>query len=137
LDGHKNAVRVFFLFFLDLTHNFRYLKIFLKGARPMYAIIETGGKQIRVEPGDEISIEKIPGAPGDKITFDHVLAASDGEVLKVGKPFLQDSKVVGRLIRQGKGKKVIVFKYKRRKGYKRKKGHRQLFSLVKIEDIAI
>ncbi len=101
----------------------------------MYAVIQTGGKQYRVTPGDQIQIEKLPGRPGDEIAFDKVLLASDGERVKVGKPYVQGSKVIGRIIREGKTKKVVVFKYKRRKNYKRKKGHRQHISLVRIEKI--
>ena len=101
----------------------------------MYAVIQTGGKQYRVSPGDQIQVEKLPFKPGDEIAFDKVLLASDGETLKVGKPYVEGSKVVGRIIRQAKSKKIVVFKYKRRKNYKRKKGHRQHISLVEIEKI--
>ncbi|RLB43765.1 MAG: 50S ribosomal protein L21 [Deltaproteobacteria bacterium] len=101
----------------------------------MYAVIQTGGKQYRVEPGDQIHIEKIPGQSGQEVTFDKVLLASDGNEVKVGRPYVEGTKVVGRIIRQDKGRKIIVFKYKRRKNYKRKKGHRQHISLVKIERI--
>ena len=101
----------------------------------MYAVIQTGGKQYKVAPGDQIQVEKIPGDPGQEILFDKVLLASDGESIKVGKPYLEATKVVGRIIRQDKARKILVFKYKRRKNYKRKKGHRQYISLVKIEKI--
>ena len=101
----------------------------------MYAVIQTGGKQYKVAPGDQIQVEKIPGDPGQEILFDKVLLASDGESIKVGKPYLEAAKVVGRIIRQDKARKILVFKYKRRKNYKRKKGHRQYISLVKIEKI--
>ncbi len=101
----------------------------------MYAIIKTGGKQYKVGPGDEISVEKVQGQAGDTVTFDQVLAVSDGQELKVGKPILENTKVVARIVRQIKDKKIIVFKYKRRKGYKKKRGHRQFLSIVKIEQI--
>ena len=101
----------------------------------MYAVIKTGGKQYRVATGDEVKIEQLQGEVGDAVTFEQVLLTSDGENIEVGQPFLENSKVVGRITRQGKDKKVIVFKYKRRKGYRRKKGHRQHFTLVRIEDI--
>jgi len=101
----------------------------------MYAVIKTGGKQYRVEPGGEVKVEKLPGNAGDEITFDKVLMTSDGDTVNVGKPFLEDARVVGRLTRQGRNRKIIVFKYKKRKGYRKKRGHRQDFSLVKIEEI--
>ena len=101
----------------------------------MYAVIKTGGKQYRVEPGGEVKVEKLPGHAGDEITFDQVLLTSDGDTVNVGKPFLENAKVVGRLTRQARNRKIIVFKYKRRKGYRKKRGHRQDFSLVKIEEI--
>ncbi len=101
----------------------------------MYAVIKTGGKQYRVAKGDEVRIEKLPGDVGDAVMFDQVLLTSDGETVEVGQPFLENSKVVGRITGHGKHRKVLVVKYKRRKGYRRKNGHRQHFSLVKISDI--
>ncbi len=101
----------------------------------MYAVIKTGGKQYRVNPGDEVKFEKLQGNIGDPITFDQVLLTSDGEDVKIGKPFLENSKVIGRITRQGKNRKILVFKYKRRKGYRKKLGHRQRFTLVRIENI--
>ena len=101
----------------------------------MYAVIKTGGKQYRVATGDEVKVEQLEGEVGDAVTFEQVLLTSDGEKVEVGRPYLENSKVVGRITRQGKDRKVIVFKYKRRKGYRRKKGHRQQFTLVRIEDI--
>jgi len=103
----------------------------------MYAVIQTGGKQYRVSPGQEIQVEKLPGQAGQQVAFDKVLLASDGDTIKVGRPYVQGSRVMARILRQAKGKKIIVFKYKRRKNYKRKKGHRQHISLVKIEDIEL
>ncbi|MEE9420896.1 MAG: 50S ribosomal protein L21 [Desulfatiglandaceae bacterium] len=101
----------------------------------MYAVIKTGGKQYQVAPGDEIKVERLAGWAGDNVEFDKVLLTSDGENVKIGRPYLEDSKVTGRIARQGKNRKLVVFKYKRRKGYRRKQGHRQQFTLVKIEDI--
>ena len=101
----------------------------------MYALIQTGGKQVRVSPGEEVKLEKLPGEVGDPIAFDKVMLVSDGESVKIGKPYLENTSVVGRLTRHGKSRKVLVVKFKRRKGYRRKKGHRQPFSMVKIEDI--
>lgn len=101
----------------------------------MYAVIKTGGKQYRVEPGGEVKVEKIPGDVGDEVTFDKVLLTSDGDTVRIGKPYLENARVVGRLSRHGRNRKILVFKYKKRKGYRRKRGHRQDFSLVKIMDI--
>jgi large subunit ribosomal protein L21 len=102
----------------------------------MYAVIKTGGKQYQVVPGQQVRFEKLPGEVGNTVTFDTVLLTSDGENLKVGQPYLQNAKVTGRITCQGKSRKVVVFKYKRRKGYRRKQGHRQNFTLVNIENIA-
>ena len=101
----------------------------------MYAVIKTGGKQYRVSPGEEVKLEKLPGEIGDPIAFDKVMIVSDGENVQVGKPYLENTSVVGQLTRHGKSRKIIVFKYKRRKNYRKKRGHRQLFSMVKIEGI--
>ena len=101
----------------------------------MYAVIQTGGKQYRVAPGDELRVEKLAGEKGDMISFDRVILTSDGENVQVGRPYLENIKVMGRVLHQGKDRKVIVFKFKRRKGYRRTKGHRQPFSLVRIERV--
>ncbi len=103
----------------------------------MYAIIDTGGKQYRASPGDILKVEKLKSKVGDEIVFDRVLFASDGDEIHIGRPILDNAKVIGKIIRHGKGRKIIVFKYKRRKNYKRKKGHRQLFTEVKIEKIEL
>jgi large subunit ribosomal protein L21 len=101
----------------------------------MYAVIKTGGKQYRVSPGEEVKLEKLPGEIGDPIAFDKVMIVSDGENVQVGKPYLENTSVVGQLTRHGKSRKIIVFKYKKRKNYRKKRGHRQQFSMVKIENI--
>jgi large subunit ribosomal protein L21 len=103
----------------------------------MYAVIQTGGKQYRVTQGDDLMVEKLSGQLGDPVIFDKVLMASDGENVRVGKPFIENAKVLGRLKRQDKSKKVLVFKFKRRKGFRRTRGHRQPFSLVRIEGIEL
>lgn len=103
----------------------------------MYAVIKTGGKQYRVAEGDELRIEKLAGQVGEDVTFDRVLLASDGENVQIGKPYLENSKVVGHITGQGKHRKILVYKYKKRKGYRRKNGHRQPFTLVRIKDIEI
>jgi len=101
----------------------------------MYAVINTGGKQYRVTPGEQVRVEMLKGEAGDTINFEQVLLTSDGEKILLGQPYLENSKVVGQIVRQGKGKKVVVLKYKRRKTYRRKRGHRQLFTLVRIDAI--
>ena len=100
----------------------------------MYAIIATGGKQYKVSVGDIITIEKLAGEPGDTVVFDQVLAISDEGSLKVGEE-VASAKVNATLTEQGKAKKVIVYKYKPKKGYHKKNGHRQLFSKVLIDSI--
>ena len=100
----------------------------------MYAIIATGGKQYKVSEGDIITIEKLGKEAGEKVTFDQVLAVSDG-TLKVGNPTVEGATVEASVVENGKAKKVIVYKYKRKTGYHKKNGHRQLFTKVKIEKI--
>jgi large subunit ribosomal protein L21 len=103
----------------------------------MYAVIATGGKQYRVQPGETIKIEKLEGAV-DKgtVTFDEVLLVADGTDVKVGTPTVAGVKVTGEvMVAEGKGEKLLIYKYRRRKGYRRKNGHRQLFTAVKITGI--
>jgi large subunit ribosomal protein L21 len=102
----------------------------------MYAVIQTGGKQYRVTPGELVKVEKLSGNKGDQVTFEKVLLTSDGETVNIGNPYLQDVKVQGRIARQGRDRKILVFKYKRRKDYRKKIGHRQSFTLVKVDEIA-
>jgi large subunit ribosomal protein L21 len=102
----------------------------------MYAVIQTGGKQYRVTPGELVKVEKLQGKAGDAVTFEKVLLTSDGETVNVGNPYLSDAKVEGRIARQGRDRKILVFKYKRRKGYRRKQGHRQSFTLIRVGEIA-
>jgi large subunit ribosomal protein L21 len=101
----------------------------------MYAVISTGGKQYKVSPGDTIRVEKITGEPGTSVTFDQVLMVSDEDSVRVGQPTLPDAKVDGHIVEQGRAKKVLVMKYKRRKGYHRKHGHRQYVTALKIDSI--
>ncbi len=97
----------------------------------MNAIIKTGGKQYNVEVGSEIYIEKVAGEANDKVTFDEVLLVGD----KVGAPFVDGAKVEGEIVKQGKGKKIVIFKYKAKKDYRKKQGHRQNYTKVKITNI--
>lgn len=103
----------------------------------MYAVIATGGKQYRVQPGETIKVEKLDGATEKgAVTFDQVLLVADGTEVKVGKPTLPGVTVTGEVqVAEGKGEKLLIYKYRRRKGYRRKTGHRQLFTAVKITGI--
>jgi len=101
----------------------------------MYAVLSTGGKQYKVEEGDVLRIEKISGEVGAPVSFDKVLMFSDGEKIQVGTPLLDGISVSGRIVEQDKAKKILVFKYKRRKNYRRKQGHRQPYTAVKIDSI--
>jgi large subunit ribosomal protein L21 len=96
------------------------------------AVIKTGGKQYLVYPGQKIKIEKIEKKEGEEIFFDNVLLIKKGEKIEIGKPLIKGAKVRGRIIKQGKGKKITVLKYKPKTRYKVKKGHRQPFSEVEI-----
>lgn len=101
----------------------------------MYAIIASGGKQYKVRQGDILKVEKITGEVGSPVAFDKVLMYSDGETATVGQPVLDNIAVKGHIVGQGKAKKILVFKYKRRKRYRRKRGHRQRFTAIKIDSI--
>ncbi|MCL6635479.1 MAG: 50S ribosomal protein L21 [Peptococcaceae bacterium] len=101
----------------------------------MYAIIETGGKQYRVQEGDTLYVEKLPAEAGETVEVNRVLAVvGDGDV-KVGTPLVEGAKVVLKVVRHGRGRKIIVFKYKPKKNYRRKQGHRQPFTQVTVEKI--
>jgi len=101
----------------------------------MYAVVVTGGKQYKVEEGDVLRIEKVDGNVGDAVTFDKVLLVADGEQLTIGQPLVENTSVSAQIVEQGKNKKIIVFKFKRRKGYRKTQGHRQPFTAVKIGSI--
>lgn len=100
----------------------------------MYAIIKTGGKQYRVEAGDTIYVERLSGATGDKVTFDEVLMVAAADSVQVGAPLLS-AKVQGTVLEQGRERKLRVFKYKKRKQYRRTRGHRQAFTALRIDSI--
>jgi large subunit ribosomal protein L21 len=101
----------------------------------MYAIIQTGGKQYRVTQGDLITIEKLDGAAGDRIEINSVLMVGEGAQVTVGHPQLEQARVVGTIVRQERGPKVLIYKHKRRKGYQKKQGHRQSQTLLRVTEI--
>ena len=102
----------------------------------MYAIIRTGGKQYQVATGDKLRVEKLQGNVGDTIELSDILMVVDGEEIKIGKPVIEGAKVVAKITEQAKADKVIVFKMKRRKGYRVKRGHRQQYTALTIEEIS-
>jgi len=103
----------------------------------MFAVIKTGGKQYLVSPGEKIKIEKIDKQEGEEIVFEDVLLVEKRNKIEMGTPKVKGAKVIGKVLKQGKGEKVIVFKYKPKKRYKVKKGHRQPFTEVEITKIEI
>ena len=102
-----------------------------------YAIIRTGGKQYKVEPGKSLRIPRLPGDAGTKVEFNDVLLGSDGTTVRAGVPTLSGASVSAEIIKQGLGDKIVVFKFKRRKNYARKQGHRQGFTEVRINQITL
>ena len=103
----------------------------------MYAVIKTGGKQHRVSEGDVIAIEKINGGKGDAVLFDQVLMVEKEGDIRIGRPLVEGAKVVGEILAQAKSAKLIVFKMKKRKGFHKKNGHRQMLTSMKIKEISI
>ncbi len=101
----------------------------------MYAIIESCGKQYKVAEGDVVFFEKLDAEEGKKVTFDNVVLVSDGKDVKVGTPYVKGCKVEGNVVAHGKGKKIIVYKYKAKKNYRRTQGHRQPYTKVEITSI--
>jgi large subunit ribosomal protein L21 len=101
----------------------------------MYAVIETGGKQYRVAQGEQVEVEKLDGAVGTRVEFDRVLMVRTDQGVVVGHPVVEKAKVVGEVLAQGRGGRIIVFKKKRRKNYRRTRGHRQSFTRIKIVEI--
>ena len=102
-----------------------------------YAIIRTGGKQFRAEPGKSIRIPTVEGEPGSKIKFEDVILGTDGDTVKLGTPALAGAAVTGEIVKHGRADKIVVFKFKRRKNYARKQGHRQKFTEVRIKSISL
>lgn len=101
----------------------------------MYAVIETGGKQYRVQEGDVLKVEKLPLEVGNTVEFERVLTVVNNGEVKIGRPVVQGAKVVAKVLEQDKSKKIIVFKYKAKSNYRRKQGHRQPFTRIVIEKI--
>ena len=101
----------------------------------MYAIVETGGRQYRVSPGDTIDVEKLAGAVGETVTLTDVLMVGEGADVTVGTPRLAEARIEARIVAQKRGRKIIVFKHKRRKGYRRKQGHRQWLTSLHVVGI--
>ena len=103
----------------------------------VYAIIETGGKQYKVAEGDVIFVEKLGVAAGESYVFDKVMAVSKDDAMTIGAPYVEGAKVAASVIEEGKEKKVVIYKYKSKKGFHKKRGHRQPFTRVKIETITL
>jgi large subunit ribosomal protein L21 len=102
----------------------------------MYAVIETGGKQYRVQPGDTVVVETLPGESGDAVEFNRVLLISDDESVAVGRPIIDGARVTGQIVEQQVlGEKLTVYKFKRRKNYRKRNGHRQQYTAVKIDSV--
>ena len=103
----------------------------------MYAVIRTGGKQYKVHEEQILKVEKLEGTEGSQIEFDDVLMYSDGETITLGSPKVENASVKAHILDQGRGKKQLIFKYKRRKGYRKLNGHRQHYTEIKIESITV
>jgi len=101
----------------------------------MYAVIQTGGKQYKVAEGEILKVEKLEGGAGDKLTLDQVLMIKDESGTRIGTPIVKDAQVTVEVIEQGREKKITVYKYKKRKNYRRKQGHRQSYTKIKVEKI--
>jgi large subunit ribosomal protein L21 len=102
----------------------------------MYAVIATGGKQYRVQQGETLHVEKLDDEVGKTVEFTEVLLVADGENVKVGAPHVAGAKVTAEIVSEGRGEKLLIYKYRRRKGYRRKTGHRQPFTALKITGIS-
>jgi len=101
----------------------------------MYAIFKSGGKQYEAKPGNVVRVEKLPGEVGENVLLDQVLLLADGDDVRVGQPLLAGMAVQGRIVEQGRARKIVIFKHKRRKDYRKKQGHRQSYTAVLIEGI--
>ena len=103
----------------------------------MYAVFETGGKQFRAEPGHKVRIPSLAAEPGETVTFERVLLAGDGSNIKVGAPLVEGATVTAEVLKHGREKKVIIFKRKRRKNYRKKQGHRQGFTEIRVNEVVM
>lgn len=101
----------------------------------MFAIVEIGGKQYRVSPGDKLRVEKLEAAEGDSVNFDKVLLTADGEKVAIGSPYISGAVVEGKVAKQARNRKIIVFKYSSKTRYRKKKGHRQYFTEIEVVSI--
>lgn len=102
-----------------------------------YAIFKAAGQQFRAEKGLTMKVPSLPGEPGSKVTFDDVLLSSDGEKVRTGQPMVKGARVVAEIVRHGRDKKIVVYKFRRRERYRRKQGHRQGFTEIKITDVKV
>jgi large subunit ribosomal protein L21 len=101
----------------------------------MYAVIKSGGKQYKVTPGDIVRVESLEGQKGDMVEIKDVFMIVDGDMMSVGKPMLASAKVTGEVVEQGRGEKLLIFKHRRRKGFRRTNGHRQNYTAIKVKEI--
>lgn len=101
----------------------------------MYAVIKTGGKQYKVAPGDMVRVERLSAKPGDTVEIKDVCMVADGDTLTVGKPMLATAMVTAEVVGEGRGEKIIIFKHRRRKGFRKTNGHRQDFTTIKVKEI--
>ncbi|HHX65324.1 MAG TPA: 50S ribosomal protein L21 [Chloroflexi bacterium] len=101
----------------------------------MYAVVETGGKQYKVMVGQTVDVERLDANVGDRVELDRVLMVSDGEDVQVGRPVVENARIAATVLEHGRGKKVIVFKYRAKQRYRRKKGHRQEYTRLRIDEI--
>lgn len=103
----------------------------------MYAILENGGKQYRISEGSTVLLEKLVAEPGETVTFSEILAVGTEDKLHFGTPYVENASITGKVVGHGKAKKIVVFKYKAKKNYRRKQGHRQPFTRITIEKISL
>ena len=101
----------------------------------MYAVVKTGGKEYRISPGDLIRVEKLEGKVGDQVTMKDILMVSHEDQVQVGNPLLGNAVITGEIVQQVKGRKVLIYKMKRRKNYRRTKGHRQTYTYIRVNEI--
>lgn len=102
---------------------------------PMYAIFKSGGRQFEAKPGTVVKVNKLPGEVGEQVVLDQVFLVADGDQIEVGKPVLEDMSVRGHIVEQSRDKKIVIFKHKRRKDYRKKQGHRQDYTAVFVDAI--